>query len=239
MKNTVVCKNCSAENPFYQLICSSCKSYLRERVYNIDLWKITGQLIENPFSAFRTIIFSEHKNFLILLLMLIAAKIFLNGIYLTIFSKEWNANLEGYAVSYIIILIFLFLMLIIFSQLIEKIIAAKGIKTKFKDNFSILTYSFIPYCFGFTVLFPIELVLFGEYLFSYNPSPFLIKETLAYVLFSLEILIILWVVFLTYTALFVQTKNKIFSLISSFSIHIVFYTSLYFLSKWIFYDRFS
>ncbi len=60
MKNTITCKNCKDENPFYGLICKSCGSYLRERIFNIDLFKIMGLLIESPQKGFEIIIHSEH-----------------------------------------------------------------------------------------------------------------------------------------------------------------------------------
>src|SRR5690606_23987280 len=105
MKNAVVCKNCNSENPFYELICRNCRSFLREKIYNIDLWKTISQLIESPSTAFRNIILSEHKNYLLLLLVLIAGKLFLNGIFLIIFFNEWNASPPGFISSYLLIFV--------------------------------------------------------------------------------------------------------------------------------------
>lgn len=234
MKNVVICKNCSAENAFYELICRNCKSYLRERIYNIDLWNTIGLLIESPSRAFKNIIFSEHKNFLILLLILISGKELLNGIFLTIYFKKWNAHLSDYFGSYTLILIFTILMFLIFSGIFGKITEKFGIKTKFKDNFSIFTYSFLPLTFGFLILFPIELILFGEYLFSYNPSPFVIKETLAYALLAFEVLLITWSMFLTFTAFKVQSRHSVYSFIFALFVHLAFYLTLYFSASGIF-----
>ncbi len=228
MKNVVVCKNCSSENAFYELICYKCKSYLRERVYNIDLWSTIGLLIENPSKAFRSIIFSEHKNFLTLLWILISGKMLLNGIFLTIYFKKWNADLSGFFNCYIIILILSVLLILFFSRIIKEIFKGTGVRTKVKDNFAILTYSFLPLTFGFLILFPIELILFGEYLFYFNPSPFIIKETLSYTLFSFEILLVVWSIFLTFTALKLQSRNFIYSLVFTLFIYFSFYLSIYY-----------
>lgn len=234
MKNVVVCKNCSSENPFFALICYNCKSYLRERIYNIDLWKIIGLLIEAPSKAFRTIIFSEHKNFLILLFILVSGKIFLNGIYLTIFFRKWNASFSNYFTGYIIILIFTVIMILIYTGALGEITKKLSVKTRFKDNFSILIYSFLPYVFGFLILFPLELILFGEYLFYYDPSPFLLKGAIAYILLGFELLIILWCFFLTSSAINVQTNKITYSLMIAFFIHFSFYIIFYFISSGIF-----
>ena len=197
MKNVVVCKNCNSENPFYELICQKCKSYLRERVYNIDLWHTLYLLIESPSKAFKQIINSEHKNFLVAILLLVSGKVLLNGIFLKIFILKGKAEFPNYFLDYLLAIAFLVIIILLFSSLLKIITEKSGIQTRYSDNFSILTYSHVPYTFSLIILFPIELILFGEYLFSYSPSPFQIKETLSYVLLAFEGLIILWSVFLT------------------------------------------
>jgi len=230
MKNVVVCKNCKSENPFYELICRKCKSYLRERVYNIDLWHTISLLIESPSKAFKLIINSEHKNFLVVLLLLISGKVLLNGIFLKIFLLKGEAEFPNYFLDYLLTLSFTVVILLLFSVLFKTISEKNGIQTRFPDNFSLFTYSFVPYTFSLIVLFPVELVLFGGYLFSYNPSPFQIKETLSYVLFAFEGLIIIWSIFLTISAIKVISNNFLYSFIFGILIHVLFYISLIFLS---------
>jgi len=230
MKNVVICKNCKSENPFYELICRKCKSYLRERVYNIDLWHTISLLIESPSKAFKLIINSEHKNFLVVLLLLISGKVLLNGIFLKIFLLKGEAEFPNYFLDYLLTLSFTVVILLLSSVLLKTISEKNGIQTRFPDNFSLFTYSFVPYTFSLIVLFPVELVLFGGYLFSYNPSPFQIKETLSYVLFAFEGLIIIWSIFLTISAIKVISNNFLYSFIFGILIHVLFYISLIFLS---------
>lgn len=231
MKNVLICKNCNSENPFYGLICGNCKFYLRERIYNIDLWKIISQLIESPSFAFKNIIFSEHKNYLVLLLLLISGKLFLNGIFLLIFFNKWNASISDYFTSYFIFLIFTVSVILFFSGIFGFITKRFGIKTKFNDNFALLVYSFLPYTFGCLILFTIELVVFGETLFYYDPSPFVLKGTIAYTLLIFECLLVMWSLFLTITALKVQSQNIFYSTIFALFIHAVIYLSIYYLSS--------
>jgi hypothetical protein len=230
MKNVVVCKNCNSENPLYGLICINCKSYLREKVYNIDFWKTVGLLIENPSKAFKTIINSEHKNFLVFLIILISGKVFIDGVFLKILFEKGNTGISNYFLDYVLSILLLVFILLLFSGLLKIVTEKYGVKTRFLDNFSILAYSYIPYTFGFVILFPVELILFGGYLFSYSPSPFQIKETLAYTLLGFEGILIIWNIFLTITAIRVQSGNSFYSLVCSFVIHIVFFISLIFLS---------
>jgi len=234
MKNIVVCKNCGSENPFYGLNCSTCKSYLRERIYNIDLWKTVSLLIESPSKAFQSIIYSEHKNFLILIVSLLSGKMMLNGIFLRIFFLKENSHLSNYISNYLITLVLTVVSFLIISWLYGKILERKKIKTRFPDNLAIITFSFLPFTFGFIFLFPIELILFGEYIFYFSPSPFHIKETLAYTLLIFEILLLLWSLFLTCKAINIQTGNKIFSITTSLVIHTIYNLFLYQTAKLLF-----
>jgi Yip1 domain len=234
MKNVVVCKNCNSENPFYGLICVNCKSYLRERVYNIDLWHTISVIIESPSKAFRLIINSEHKNFLLPVLLLVSGKILLNGIFLKIYLLKEESEFPNYFGDYLLSLLLLIAIILLFSALLKIITGKSGIQTRYFDNFSIFSYSFLPYIFGIIILFPIELILFGGYLFSYNPTPFQIKETLSYVLFIFEALLILWSIFLTIFAIKVVSESFAYSFIFGILIHAVFYISLGFLSIYLF-----
>jgi hypothetical protein len=234
MKNTLICKNCSTENPFYGLICTNCKAFLRERIFNIDLWKILGLLIESPATAFRLIIQSEHKNFLSFLILLISGKFFITSMFIALLSLKERAELGSFISNYLIILIVLMLLLAICSYLITILFRKFKLETRFKDNFSIIIYSFIPYIFGFIILFPVELILFGGYLFSVNPSPFVVKESLAYTLLAFEILIILWGCFLSFIALYTQSRNIFFSLTASLIINLLVYSALYLCSVTLF-----
>src|SRR3972149_10116139 len=102
MKNSIACPNCSTENPPYVYICKSCNSFIRDRVYNIDLWNLTGLLIENPKKAFQLIVYSEHKNFIIFILLLVAAKLLVNARFASMLSLgEYNPT-TNFFLSYLI-----------------------------------------------------------------------------------------------------------------------------------------
>src|SRR4030065_2879879 len=88
MKNGIICKNCQTLNPFHELTCRNCKSYLRERVYNLDLWKLLEQLIESPLNGFTKIIHSEQKNFVVFIILLSSIKFFINTIFFFLTNPE-------------------------------------------------------------------------------------------------------------------------------------------------------
>jgi hypothetical protein len=233
MKNVIICKSCNTENPFYEVICSNCHSYLRDRIFNIDLWKTIEQLIESPVVAFRRIIQSEHKNFISLIFTFAVFKLFISSIFisLALFKNEYALNLFITRLFYFAGGM-LFLLLIL-SLLLLLALKGGGIKSRLKDLFAVLTFSLMPYSFAAIILFPVELIIFGNYLFSVNPSPFIIKSFFAWVLVSLEVLLILWSIFLTIAGTFAQTKSIKFSLANSLIFNIIVYSSIYFYSVYL------
>ncbi len=225
MKNTIVCQNCKAENPYFKYICKQCESYLQDRIFNIDLWQILGKLIESPVEGFRVIVRAEHKNFILLITVLASVKILIDAMFISVFvSKNENAYHNFYIHLLFAAGLFI-LFVLIFSILLFFINKMFGITTRIRDNYSIFTYSFFPYVFGLILLFPIELILFGSYLFSFNPSPFIIKGSLAYALTAFEALVLLWSLVLSIFAMYAQTKSVIYAATTA----IIFNGSLYFL----------
>jgi hypothetical protein len=230
MKNVVTCPNCGTENPFYKFTCSNCKAYLRDKIFNLDLWQLIGMLIESPVKAFNRIIQSEHKNFIILIAVLYSIRAFINSRFLSIFlsgESTLRFGLEtelliSVGASVVIIWMFAFILFIV-----NKL---SGLKTRFRDDNAVLTYSILPYSFALIVLFPIELIIFGGYLFSDNPSPFILKPAIAYTLLSFEGLLILWGIFLSITGIYALSRNVIYAVIMGIIFNIYLLGFLFVLS---------
>ncbi|RJP73461.1 MAG: hypothetical protein C4539_01675 [Ignavibacteriales bacterium] len=221
MKNVQICKNCSAENPFYQLNCIKCNSYLRERVVNIDLWDTIGKMIESPSVMFRRIIFAEHKNFTFLLTFFIALKILINS-FIVIPYFKLDSYLSNNLFVYSVFSIILVYILIYASAAVLKVLTGIfNLKSRVSDNSAVIIYAFIPYIFGLVILFPVELVLFGQYLFSVNPSPFMLKEFASYVVLGIEGILFLWGITWLFLGINSFTKTKIFSLFSAVIIFLI------------------
>lgn len=213
MKNTITCSNCQNENPFYSLICSNCKAFIRTKIPNIDLWFTIGKLLESPIEAIRNIIHSDHKNFVSLLLILAALKISLvSSIIANAFIiKEKD---ESFLISSLIFGGLLIIALIILISLLVTIInTIVGLKNRVRDNLAIYTYSFIPIILTFLILTPVEFALFGHYWFTFNPPPYIIKNTAALILMLIECVFMIWSCLLFILSTYVQSKNVLYSII--------------------------
>lgn len=234
MINSVSCPNCKADNPFYNSICSSCKTYLRDRVYNLDLWALVSTIIESPSKAFRTIIFSEHKNFVFFILLFLSLKYLINARFVAMISIGDFESTVGLQISYLIILGCTIIFFLTFSYLYNFIGKSNNISLRFKDTFALIIYSQIPLLFGLIVLFSLELVLFGDYLFSLNPTPFTIKGLMAYFFLLLEVGTIIWSIFLLFKAFRAQSHNISFSLTATLIYFVLLSSLIYFCSLFVF-----
>lgn len=213
MKNSIFCPNCNSGNSFYSFNCSSCGSLLRERVVNIDLWNTIWKIVETPSKAFARVIYAENKNYTFILALLFSLKLTFNSFYIkSLFGM--NIDYQNYFRFNLILGLSTFLFLFIIIALVQKLILKSfGINTRFKDNFAAFIYSCIPILFALFVLFPVEYALFGKYWLFFNPSPYLIKTTAAYVFTGMELLAYVWMFILFVLLGFVQSKSIFYSLL--------------------------
>lgn len=211
-QNVQICENCGESNALFEKNCNKCKHYLRASVINIDLWKTIWQLFENPKKALLNIICAEHKNFIIFLLVFISLKLYLTA---TITQSAFNLTLPNaeYFIYNVTLVSLIYIVTILLFVKIISVIINKKYRVRFKDNLSILVYSFIPSILSLFILTPVEYGIFGKHWFIYNPSPFLIKSNLANILSGLEILMLLWSVVLLYKAVKIQSNSILFSVL--------------------------
>lgn len=212
MKNVIICKNCSAENPFYGFICSSCRSYLRERIVNIDLWDTLGSMLYSPVNTFSRIIHAEHKNFIFFIVFLAALKFCINIFYFSTYVLHRDAAGDFFT-YFMVALVAILVSVFLFSFILRFLNSLFGIKSRFKDNAAILIYSLVPHIYALLFLFTVEVVLFGSFIFSYNPSPFILKPNPAYILAGMEFILIIWSFALSIAAIYSLTKSKFYSFI--------------------------
>jgi hypothetical protein len=213
IKNAVICQNCGAENEYYKETCKSCKAYLRARIFNLDLWMVIWRIIESPMKAFKEIIFSEHKNYVIFLLILMGGKYFINSLVISnfIYYKD-SINETSFTQVFPVIAIFS-VFIFLFAYISTKLMNALGYRNIVKSVSALLSFAFVPSILIFAILTPIEFALFGKHWFYHNPSPVTMKQNAAYILFTLEGIIYLWCCVLCIKAFIALTGSRIIAYI--------------------------
>lgn len=212
--NVQKCSNCGEENLLYDKNCKKCKHYLRASVINVDLWKTTWLLFENPKKAIQNLIMAEHKNFSIFLLFFLSLKFFTFSVLIQSAFSITLPYTEYFTYNLIIGTLIFASIILFFTFLLSKILKYSK-KVRFKDNYTIIVYSFIPIVFSLFILSPVEYGLFGKHWFLYNPSPFLIKSTLAYIIMGLEVLMFGWSLLILIIAFRIQTNSTIYGFITA------------------------
>lgn len=213
IKNPVICQNCGAENEHYREKCRECKAYLRARVFNIDLWSTIWYLIESPLKVFKEIILAEHKNYVIFILIVMGAKYFLNSLVISNYVYPPDP-LNATAMTQIFPAAGVFVaLLLLLSYVFTHILNMMGYRNIFKSVLAVLTYTFMPSVMILIILSPIEFALFGQSWFYNNPSPIVLKQNAAYILYGLEVLVYLWGCVLSIKAFTALTGKKIISYI--------------------------
>jgi hypothetical protein len=137
-------------------------------------------------------------------------------------------------IHFLIIFSTLLAMVLIFVLVLTLLNNFLGLNTRFRDNLSILVYSLIPHVFALILLFTVELTVFGGSLFSNNPSPFSVKEFLAYTFLAFEGIIVVWGIILGINAVYSQSKNILYSIITGTIFNLIIYFSLYINSIYLF-----
>ncbi|MFA7229239.1 MAG: YIP1 family protein [Melioribacteraceae bacterium] len=212
MKNVLICNNCGRENDYYKLNCTECKSFLRARIVNIDFWDTVWKFFYSPVHTAQKIIQAENKNYLITSSILTAFKISLVSLILmNAFGNEEGGD-EPFSRGILLGGMPFLLITSLFSFLVTLLNKKFGISGRFKDNLSIYLFSFIPLNMALLILTPIQFALFGEYWFTFNPSPFIMKPQASVVILILEIVMLIWSAVLFVTSTYAQTKNRAYSI---------------------------
>ncbi len=215
----MLCPICNTENGHLTVICTSCGSFVQSKVENLDLFATIWQLIESPKSAFHRIAIAQHKNYTLFLSAIM-------GIGLIFFlMRILKAGSGDIPLLNILIVGFLFgpvggIVSLLILALVQKTIARLlRLQTRFKNVSAVIAYAAVPIIFSVVAVLPIEILTFGKYFFSSNPSPYVIKPISYALLLMLDGLCLVWALRLyflgnkvlydsgTVTTLFVSTMS--------------------------------
>ncbi len=211
MKNVLICGNCGKENAFFKLNCTGCRSFLRARIVNIDFWDTVWKIFYSPVSTAEKIIQAENKNYLVTSGLLTAFKFSLVSLMLLNFSVGKTLGDQPYFNGMMRGSLPFLISTLLFSIAVTFINKSVGIESRIKDNIAIYFFSFVPVNFSLFILAPIQFALFGEYWFTFNPSPFIMKPQSAIVIIILEFGMLIWSAFLFVASTYAQSKNKVYS----------------------------
>lgn len=228
--NFTKCNKCEHVNPPYKNICENCKSYLRDRVVNLDLWRTLLQIIEEPSKAFKQIIFSEHKNFISLITILIGIKNLIIARFISVPELSSDSISTSLLISASFSVILVGIVFSLFTFLQQYFYKKNQIHLRFRDIYSLNVYSFIPFVFSLIFIFPVEIIVLGKDIFSNNPYSFQIKPLISYILIGFEIITIIWSLILLSKSIYLVKSSRIYSILFT-TVFLLFWVFTTFLSS--------
>ncbi|MCK9279678.1 MAG: hypothetical protein M0P71_03570 [Melioribacteraceae bacterium] len=208
MKNNIDCPSCGHSNSFYNLNCSNCKTFLRNRVANIDLWETNLLILHSPSEAISNLVFAEKKNYTIILLIFAGLASFTNSLPLRNIVFNSTIEIEFYFASLTVSTFLFSLFIIVASFIIWIVLKSIRYSARFYDVIVINTYSFIPIIISFLLTTPVKLALFREFFLTFNPSPFMVKTLTSYILYGIDLIFIIWSIVILFFGYSTILKNK-------------------------------
>ncbi len=221
-KNT--CAVCGLEYFILSYKCTNCGNILRDKVSNINLGEILKDLLFNPDIGIKKILFAEHKNYLIVLSILLSFKLsVLTLIHISFIDLEPEFQNFVFLLKLLAYwLFFLFSLSFCYKFLFQFLFK---VKMSFRSVHSIIIYPFLYFAISLLILFPLEFMLFGMYVFSNNPSIFSIDSGKAIMISLLEVIILMYTFYLTFIFQVFILHKKSTSLIITGSIFILLFFS--------------
>lgn len=212
MNYIVKCNNCYTENELYRFNCKKCGSVLHNKIANLEIWKTIQDLLDSPTRAYKNIIYSEQKNFVLFFLIL--------GFIKLIILKRLVYNLfQIQIIDESIISNFLMIIPLVVFIISMKIFAlVKKIRIRFRDLISLFSYSLSVVVLISIILFPAEYAILGNAWLTFNPSPFILKPSIAILFLSIEGILILILCFYFYILFKIFFTNKINCILLSITI---------------------
>ena len=166
------CGVCDSKNLDFSLRCSSCGSLLQQGAKTLDLFSTIYDLWRYPDFTFRRIILSQHKNYTLLVAFLEAIGLSFLSFFVLKAGDILTIDIvrlvpDGIETAAVIFLPFLYVFCGISYWAAR--VALTGASPK--GFISSCIYALHPIGLGAVILMPIEIAVFGPFIFSNNPAP--------------------------------------------------------------------
>lgn len=186
------CPVCGTSNDAFAVVCVSCKGYIQAKVDTLDLFSTMWGLMEAPSSTFRRIALAGTKNYVVPLAIGFGVAL--------MYALLWNAN-YGVREPQLLTIIGtglaagLVLGPLLFGILARVLVALSGMlgrRVAGRDAFALFAYAAVPVVITLVIVFPVEIAIFGVYLFDNNPPPIVMNPVAYIVLVGLDMLAAVW-----------------------------------------------
>jgi hypothetical protein len=186
------CAICKAENHHLAVLCTACGGYLQNRAENLDLFATCWEVVERPMRAFRGIALSRRKNFSSIVASL-AGIAFVFAALWAIAAAEYTPNtFTIFAAGFLLGPVTGVLLLWALALLVKAMAAAQGLPLSARNAYAVYAYAMVPLVMTVLLILPLEVVAFGRFLFTAQPTPYSLRPMMYLALTGLDLLCALW-----------------------------------------------
>jgi len=209
MLKKIECPSCKQKNFIQNYKCMNCGIIIRDKIVNINLGDALKYLIISPKFILQRIFLAEHKNYSLILFLLLNIKLLIYHChFLNVYDLDLS-SIQSYFLLTVLILVFNLTFLII-TQNVISILARENLSLK--NLSSIFIYSLSFFSLSVIILFPLEWMQFGYFLFSRNPSMFEINSLKSIIIYFIESILIIYSLLLLCIGLSVFLSKIIYAL---------------------------
>lgn len=182
------CQVCNADNLDLAVRCSSCGSNLQNSVKALDLYSTIFNIWRYPDSTLKKVVLATHRNYSLLLAALEAIGLSFLAMYMVKAADIYSVDFTRLLVTSIVIGLIVFLPAIyIYCGLSYLTLRVRRTGATLRGYIAGIVYSLHPLALAAVFMVPMEVAVFGSYLFSNNPPPQVINPVSFYFLAFLDI----------------------------------------------------
>lgn len=188
------CPTCAFENDDFATTCVHCKSFLQNRVPNLNLFETAWGILEAPRSTFRKITLAEHKNYSLFLFGGFGVALSFTLFWYERLGRHFESLLDLLPVAIGIGLGLGLVIAPLVALLLHGLAKSLGSPMKFRNSYGLVAYSMVPVMISLILVLPLELMTFGMYLFTSNPDPYVIKPVSYIMLVGFDTIAGVWAI---------------------------------------------
>ncbi len=203
----IVCSVCRTENHHLAITCRSCGGFLQAKVENLDLFSTAWGVIERPRRAFRTIGLAVHKNFAYVLAATSGIAFVFLAFWIVKAGDQAESLLNIIAAALAVGPFFGIAALLAGAALAQAVSSIVRAPLTFRNCFALFAWSMVPVVISLLVVMPVEILSFGQFFFTTNPSPLVLRPVSYVILLGLDGLFALWTLLLQFAGLKTLLQN--------------------------------
>ena len=186
------CPVCGHANDDLALICVSCKGYLQAKVDTLDLFHTIWGLVEAPAATMRRIVIARHKNYVVLLSCLFGIALTLGTMWYLSLGRLLGGLGPTLGVGILAGPVAGLLAVMLIGVVVRLVSRLFGGHATMRETVPMVAYAMVPIVLSLVLVFPVEIAVFGQYLFDNNPPPLVINPPAFIGLVALDVLAVLW-----------------------------------------------